>query len=125
MSSGLSGDSDEEGTMAVNDVDVALEDSCGGGMGKELEHIDLPDSFSDTEGDREYMTPASIQYHQENWQEIMAVATAPQGVHVKMGKRLKRAFDTVAALAKDIRKDKRHRTMPRLQDATANNSHLD
>ncbi|EEB96577.1 hypothetical protein MPER_04268 [Moniliophthora perniciosa FA553] len=111
--------------MPGDDNDVAPSHLCEGGMGNKLEAIDLPDSFSDTEGgDQEYMSPASIQYHQENWNEIMAVATAPQGVHKKMDKRLKRAFDAIAVLAKDIRKDKRHRTMPRLQDATPNNCHL-
>ncbi|KAF5361322.1 hypothetical protein D9757_015171 [Collybiopsis confluens] len=54
-----------------------------------------------------------VEHTEENIQNMLGIIKQSQGVHPKLGKILKRAFDERNKTGKDITKEKRRRTTPR------------
>ncbi|KAF5346609.1 hypothetical protein D9757_014284 [Collybiopsis confluens] len=54
-----------------------------------------------------------VKHTEENIQNMLGIIKQSQGVHPKLGKILKRAFDKLNKTGKDITKEKRRRTTPR------------
>ncbi|KAF5389057.1 hypothetical protein D9757_004922 [Collybiopsis confluens] len=71
---------------------------------------------SDDEGEsskRMFFSSEYVEHTEENIQNMLGIIKQSQGVHPKLGKILKRAFDELNKTGKDITKEKRRRTTPR------------
>ncbi|KAJ8077382.1 hypothetical protein PM082_001812 [Marasmius tenuissimus] len=103
----LSGGNDGEGDLNIDDGSSDFHISS--------KFDELPEPFDDTEDMRQrmFVSQAQIDHINGRWETIMSLAQNPRGLHPKMHKGIKRAWDIIDKMGADIEGELSGRKMPR------------